>query len=127
MGMITSSIRIVPDLKLLTAKDLSAPAGGNISSAFGPGGGGGGLSPRDARLPPQGCCGATPGKFANGRIPTDTIQIAKRTAEGHVADIVVDANGYTPAVIVMQRGMKGKVRFVAGSLSSCNSFVKFPE
>ena len=114
MGMISSSIRIVPDLKLLTAKDLSAPAGGSISSAFGPGGGGG-------------CCGATPGKFANGRIPTDTIQIAKRTAEGQVADIVVDANGYTPAVIVMQRGVKGKVKFVAGSLSSCNAVVNFPE
>ena len=127
MGMISSSIRIVPDLKALTAKDLSAPAGGSISSAFGPSGGGGGLSPRDARLPPQGCCGATPGKFANGRIPTDTIQIAKRTAEGQVADIVVDANGYTPAVIVMQRGVKGKVRFAAGSLSSCNSVVNFPE
>lgn len=127
MGMISSSIRIVPDLKLLTAKDLSAPAAGNISSAFGPGGGGGGLSPRDARLPPQGCCGATPGKFANGRIPTDVIQVARRTAEGQVADIVVDANGYTPAVIVMKRGVKGKVRFVASSLSSCNYVVNFPE
>ena len=115
MGMISSSIRIVSDLKLLTAKDLSAPAGGNIASAFGPGGGGGG------------CCGATPGKFANGRIPTDVIQIAKRTAEGQVADIVVDANGYTPAVIVMKRGVKGKVRFVAGNLSSCNYVVNFPE
>jgi plastocyanin domain-containing protein len=27
----------------------------------------------------------------------------------------------------MQRGMKGKVRFVASGLSSCNSVVNFPE
>jgi sulfite exporter TauE/SafE/copper chaperone CopZ len=114
MGMISSSIRIVPDLKALTASDLSAPAGGNIASAFGPGGGGG-------------CCGATPGRFANGKIPVDVIQVAKRTAEGQVADVVVDANGYSPAVIVMKRGVKGKVRFVAGNLSSCNNVVNFPE
>ena len=44
-----------------------------------------------------------------------------------MADVVVDANGYSPAVIVMKRGVKGKVRFVAGSLSSCNSVVNFPE
>ena len=36
MGMISSSIRIVPDLRTLTASDLSAPSGGNIASAFGP-------------------------------------------------------------------------------------------
>jgi plastocyanin domain-containing protein len=121
MGMISSSIRIVPDLKVLTASDLSAPAGnavppgGSISSAFGSGGGGGG------------CCGATPGKFANGKIPVDVIQVAKRTADGQVAEIVVDANGYSPAVIVMKRGVKGKVKFIAANLSSCNSVVNFPE
>jgi plastocyanin domain-containing protein len=117
MGMISSSIKIVPDLRALTASDLSAPSAGNIASAFGPGGGGGG----------GGCCGATPGKFANGRIPVDVIQVAKRTGDGQVAEVVVDGNGYTPAVIVMKRGVKGKVRFVAGNLSSCNSIVNFPE
>jgi sulfite exporter TauE/SafE/copper chaperone CopZ len=115
MGMISSSIRIVPDLKVLTASDLSAPSGGDIASAFGSGGGGGS------------CCGATPGKFANGKIPVDVIQIAKRTPDGQVAEVVVDANGYTPAVIVMKRGVKGKVRFAAANLSSCNSVVNFPE
>jgi sulfite exporter TauE/SafE len=121
MGMISSSIRIVPDLKVLTASDLSAPAGGaappggSISSAFGSGGGAGG------------CCAPTPGKFANGKIPIDVIQVAKRTADGQVAEIVVDANGYSPAVIVMKRGVKGKVKFVAVNLSSCNAVVNFPE
>jgi sulfite exporter TauE/SafE/copper chaperone CopZ len=126
MGMISSSIRIVPDLRTLTASDLSAPApggaapppGATIASAFAPGadsGGGGG------------CCGTAPGKFANGKIPVDVIQVARRTSEGQVADVVVDANGYSPAVIVMKRGVKGKVRFVAAKLSSCNAVVNFPE
>jgi plastocyanin domain-containing protein len=118
MGMISSFIRIVPDLRTLTSSDLSAPpAGVAIESAFGPGAGTG----------TGGCCGATPVKFANGRIPVDVIQIARRTADGQVADVVVDANGYSPAVIVMKRGVKGKVRFVARGLSSCNSVVNFPE
>ncbi len=118
MGMITSSIRIVADLQVLTARDLSAPASpdrSSISSAFGPGGGGGG------------CCGPVPGKFANGKIPVDVIQIAKRTGDGQVGEIVVDGNGYTPAVIVMKRGVKGKVKFVAKSLSGCTYAVIFPE
>ena len=66
--MISSSIRIVPDLKVLTASDLSAPAAptsGSIASAFGLG-----------RAAEVGCCGATPPQFANGRIPVDVIQVA---------------------------------------------------
>ncbi len=116
MGMISSSIRVVPDLKTLTAGDLSGPAGGNAASSFESSGSVNGS-----------CCGATPGRFANGRIPVDVIQVAKRTADGQVADVVVDGNGYTPAVIVMKRGVKGRVRFAAANLSSCNSVVNFPE
>jgi len=119
MGMITSFIRIVPDLTALTARDLAASAKGNIAAAFGPSDAGGAA--------PQGCCGATPGRFANGRIPVDVIQISKRTGDGQVAEIVVDGNGYSPAIIVMKRGVKGKVKFVARNLSSCNSVVNFPE
>src|SRR5208337_88599 len=92
-------------------------APGNIASAFGPGGSGSG----------GGCCGATPGRFAGGRIPVDVIQIARRTGDAQVAEVVVDANGYSPAVIVMKRGVQGKVRFVARGLSSCNRIVSFPE
>ena len=122
MGMISSSIRIVPDLKVLTASDLvsppdaTGPPAGSIESAFGPGGNSGG-----------GCCGAAPGKFANGRIPVDVIQVARRTDGGQVAEVTVDGNGYTPAVIVMKRGVKGMVKFVARNLSSCNAVVNFPE
>lgn len=115
MGMITSSIRIVPDLKVLTAKDLAAPPAGSIESAFGPGGASGG------------CCGATPPGFANGKIPVEVIQVARRTPQGQVAEVVVDAKGYSPAVIVMKRGVQGKVRFTAANLNGCNAVVNFPE
>ncbi len=44
-----------------------------------------------------------------------------------MADVLVGAQGYSPAVIVMKRGVPGKVRFTAGSLSVCNSVVSFPD
>jgi sulfite exporter TauE/SafE/copper chaperone CopZ len=52
MGMISSTIRIVPDLRALTARDLTAPKDGKVASAFdGNSDNGGVLS--------AGCCGST--------------------------------------------------------------------
>jgi sulfite exporter TauE/SafE/copper chaperone CopZ len=132
MGMISSSIRVVSDLTKVTASDLTvAPSGGaaarpgggavapprdGIASAFGDAGGGGG------------CCGSsTSGRFAGGTIPVDVIQVAQRTDEGQVADVTVNDDGYTPAVIVVQKGVKAKIRFIPEKLSACNSVVYFPE
>jgi sulfite exporter TauE/SafE/copper chaperone CopZ len=130
MGMISSSIRIVADLSKVTAKDLVVPAAADsspansIASAFGSEAGGGNPPPA-AR---GGCCtGATSGRFAGGKIPVDVIQVARRTDAGQVAEITVNDDGYTPAVIVVQKGMKAKLRFVAEKLSSCNNIVNFPE
>ncbi len=109
MGMISSSIEVVAD--------LSAPgAGDRIAAAFGDGGGAGGC-----------CGGATSGRFAGGKIPAGVIEVAERTAEGQVAEVTVNDDGYTPAVIVVQKGVKTKIRFVAEKLSACNSFVYFPD
>jgi plastocyanin domain-containing protein len=44
-----------------------------------------------------------------------------------VAEITVNDDGYTPAVIVVQKGVKAMFRFNAQKLSSCNSVVYFPE
>jgi plastocyanin domain-containing protein len=52
---------------------------------------------------------------------------ARFESGGQVAEIRVDDNGYSPAVIVVQRGLKAKIRFVPGRLSACNSVVVFPE
>ena len=113
MGMISSTIRVVPDVTRIAKADLAAPSGGSYRSTSG--------------RPTQGCCGPVPGRFAGGRIPTDTIQIAQLQDGSQVADIAVDDQGYSPAVIVMKRGVKGKIRFTAGKLSACNYIVSFPE
>jgi plastocyanin domain-containing protein len=57
----------------------------------------------------------------------DVIEVARRTDEGQVADVTVNDDGYTPAVIVVQKGVKTRIRFIAGKLSACNSFVYFPD
>ncbi len=57
----------------------------------------------------------------------DVIEVARRTDEGQVAEVTVNDDGYTPAVIVVQKGVKAKIRFIAEKLSACNSVVYFPE
>ncbi len=117
MGMISSYIRVVPDVTRVAAADLKPLSPDDLSSALGQGRGGGA----------GGCCGATPGRFAGGKIPVDVIQVARFAGEGQEADVVVNDQGYTPAVIVVQKGVKAKIRFVAEKLSSCNYQVYFPE
>ena len=115
--MISSSIRIVPDLARLTARDLAAPDPAGRASTGGASGGAAG-----------GCCsGASLPQFADGRVPTDLIGLARLEGEGQVVDVTVNDQGYTPALIVVQRGVNVKVRFVAEQLNSCNSPVIFPE
>ena len=41
--------------------------------------------------------------------------------------IEVGAAGYSPAAIVLQKGMKAVIHFNAAALSSCNDVVVFPE
>jgi plastocyanin domain-containing protein len=132
MGMISSSIRVVSDLAALSADDLKTPPpnqvqpgavqpgavqpGGDIAGAF-PGGQGGG----------GGCCaGSSNPRFAGGRVPTENIGLARISGDEQVVDIRVDDQGYTPAVVVLQRNVKAKIRFIPAKLSSCNAVVAFP-
>jgi uncharacterized protein len=41
--------------------------------------------------------------------------------------VTVDASGYSPAVLVVQKGVPTRIRFVAKQLSGCNSVVNFPD
>lgn len=41
--------------------------------------------------------------------------------------ITVNDQGYSPAVIVLQKGVKAKIKFNPEKLSSCNYIVTFPE
>ena len=117
MGMISSTIRVVPDVARLTAQDIQSQAKDLASRTLSRQGGGAG-----------GCCsGTTSPRFAGGRIPVDSIQVAKMEGGIQTADIRVDDGGYTPAVIVVKLGVKTKIRFAADKLSSCNYIVSFPE
>jgi plastocyanin domain-containing protein len=41
--------------------------------------------------------------------------------------IIVDNNGYSPAVVVLQKGIQAKIKFNPAQLNGCNSYVEFPE
>ncbi len=127
MGMISSTIRVVTDVAKLSPGDL-APSN-DIASAFGPATGGGGAGGQGAGG--QGgasCCGgAISGRLVGGAIPTDPIGIAQVRGDSQVAEVTVNDDGYTPAVLVLQRGIKAKIRFNPQKLSSCNAVVAFPE
>ncbi len=127
MGMITSRIRVVADLSSapaagdaadgsVAAADGSAPDGSQASRLQGLLGGG------------AGCCSGTNNPaFAGGRVPTDTIGMPVVKDGVQEITITVDNRGYTPAAILLQKGMKAVIKFKAAQLSSCNNVVMFPE
>ena len=124
MGMIRSRIQVVADVAAVGQGDIPTAAGNDIASAFGPGSGG---SAGAGASGSAGCCGAVPDEFAGGAIPTDRIGIAKVRGDTQVVEIAVDEAGYTPAVVVLQRGVKAKIRFTPRNLTACNSVVTFPD
>jgi sulfite exporter TauE/SafE/plastocyanin domain-containing protein/copper chaperone CopZ len=64
---------------------------------------------------------------AEGGIPTDTIGLP--LVKDGVQEITIRVNdqGYSPAAIVLQKGMKAVIKFKAEQLTSCNDVVMFPE
>ncbi len=112
MGMISSTIKVVPDLAKVSASDLPGP---DPNGAAGQNAGGG-------------CCSVgSATKFQGGRIPTDDIVVAKVVDGIQEATITVNDEGYAPAVVILQRGAKAKLKFNPEKLNSCNNVVSFPE
>jgi copper ion binding protein len=111
MGMISSNIKVVPDVTKISAADIQQSAGTNSQNATAGGG----------------CCGSTPAGFAGGKIPTDTIGIAKISGGQQEVTVTVGSQGYSPAVVVLQKGIPAKIKFNTEQLSSCNSTIVFPE
>lgn len=113
MGMISSNIKVVPDLSKLSTQDLNQ-TDGNSNGQLSAGGS---------------CCsaGASATRFQGGRVPTDDIQIAKVINGIQEVAINVNDQGYSPAAIVLQRGVKTKIKFIPGKINSCNYRVVFPE
>lgn len=114
MGMIRSNIKVVSDITSTSSSDVVAQSDNSSASAGGIDGAGG-------------CCGVTPPQFANGKIPTDDIQVAKVVNGVQEVTVTVNNNGYTPAAFVVQKGVDVKVKFITEQLGGCNTVVVFPE
>jgi len=112
MGMISSNITVVSDVTDTAVKGVQATASSSTDAVA-------------AGVP--GCCGVTPAKFVGGKIPVDDIGIAKITGNEQDVTINVDSQGYSPAVVVVQKGIPVKIKFTTSQLSACNSTVVFPE
>lgn len=110
MGMVSSTINVVDDVKDSTQKTEPEQINSqNISSGS--------------------CCadGAKATKFLGGNIPLDNIQLAKITKDTQSVTIKVNDEGYSPAVIVLQKGIKAKIKFNPEKLNTCNYLVQFPD
>ncbi len=118
MGMITSRINVVaPGSTVPSGTEPAGDSGSSTGSTGVPGISGGGCCSSAALAP----------EFANGNIPTDDIAMPESEDGVQVVTIKVSDQGYSPAVAVVQKGVKTKIRFVGEKLNPCNSSVIFPE
>lgn len=134
MGMISSTITVVADTNNISSSSSNI---GNSSQAQNGGTGSSSNSNSTNSGSPNsgsassagGCCaaGSQATKFAGGKIPTDNIQLAKLVDGTQEVTITVNNQGYSPAVVVLQKGIKAKIKFVPEALNSCNSTIRFPE
>lgn len=119
MGMIRGKISVVDKLD-----DTSVQAAATAPAAEAGSGSAAGSSGASGS-----CCsgGGQAVKFAGGKIPVDDIAVADIKDGAQEVTVNVDDTGYAPAVLVVQKGVKTKIRFNAKSINSCNRIVAFPE
>lgn len=100
MGMIRSNIKVVPDITAAAGKDDIVPEDDIVSEDL-----------------------IAPGESA------DEIKISIPQVENNQQEVTITVNddGFSPAVIVLQKGAKFKINFAAKQLNYCNSKVIFPE
>jgi plastocyanin domain-containing protein len=58
---------------------------------------------------------------------TSGVGVAKINGNEQDVTVTVGSNGYTPAILVLQKGVPAKIKFNVSQLTSCNSTVVFPE
>jgi len=117
MGMIRSRITVVPDLG--KAASLPPDQGGDLLGQGPLQGNAQGLG---------GCCsGASNPAFAGGRVPVDSIGVPVIRDGVQEISVNVTGMGYSPAALVLQRGMKAIIKFKVQGLTACTSQVVFPE
>ena len=133
MGMISSVIRVVDNLDRVTNKDVSEVAKAGKSSSSGGSCCSAGSAAGSAGASNGGCCSAGGGAgqgrgfpVKDLRIPTKQIGIA--TIKDGVQYVSIDAltKGYSPSVVVMQRGMPTKWIFNGLELTDDNYQILFP-
>jgi sulfite exporter TauE/SafE/plastocyanin domain-containing protein/copper chaperone CopZ len=115
MGMISSSITVVKGVSGGSISEVP-PSGSNNAVAEAPG----------DSLALTGQASGTHG-LLSGRVPTDVVGMPVIKDGVQEITITVDDRGFTPAAIVLQKGMKAVIKFRASRLNSCNEFVMFPE
>jgi len=59
------------------------------------------------------------------QLTKDSIAVAKQEGDVQTITIQVDANGYSPAILVLQRGVTTRINVAPSSLSYCNSYIDF--
>ncbi|MFO7295426.1 MAG: sulfite exporter TauE/SafE family protein [Clostridia bacterium] len=111
MGMIRSNIKVVSDISKVSKKDIQDAEDSSSSRAFG-----------------GGCCaaGSKATKFAGGRIPTDEIAIGKIKDGIQYVSMDVNDYGFSPAVIVVQKGIETIWTINGEQLNTCNNMLIFP-
>ncbi len=120
MGMISSTIRVVDDISKVTARDVkeaeryaaTAPKGGSCCSSQTSNGGP--IAGADAPLPEG--FSLNPGAIGLARIKDGTQYV----------EIAVSRKGYSPAVVVMQRGVPTEWTFQVGELDEESYRIVFP-
>jgi sulfite exporter TauE/SafE/plastocyanin domain-containing protein/copper chaperone CopZ len=116
MGMVRSSITVVSDLG--ASASLPPDQGSRLSGLLG----------RNGASGAGGCCsGASSPAFTGGKLPVDTIGLPVIKDGVQEITVNVSAQGYSPAALVLQKGMKAIIKFKAEGLTSRTSQVIFPE
>lgn len=115
MGMIRSNIKVVNDLSSVSAKDLTGLNDGS--------------SQESAQGAAGGCCaaGSKATKFADVKISTDQVAVGKIVNGLQTVSITVNDYGFSPAVIVMQKGVKTNFIINGEKLNYCNNKLVFPD
>ncbi len=105
MGMIRSTVTVVDDIAKADPNSIKTNAEAAPQTYAG------------------GCCSRGTGK----QLTEGDIYIPPVVNNRQEVIVNVDQNGYSPAIIVIQKGASFKVKFVARQLTTCNSGVIFPE
>lgn len=58
---------------------------------------------------------------------TNAVGVAKISGNKQEVAVSVGSNGYSPSILVLQRGIPAKIKFSPAQLTSCNEYVVFPQ